>query len=96
MPVREGALLHLPGGDIAEAGIRDLEYGVESIEALLVASFADRLRRCGLDVPAVEVPEPEHRLYHLIAAADPDAAHSRYNALVRRLVAFARALECER
>ena len=35
-------------------------------------------------------PEPEHRLYLTLAAEDPDSAHSRYNALVRRLVSFER------
>jgi hypothetical protein len=31
------------------------------------------------------VERPEHRLYGLLAAGDADAAHSRYNALIRRL-----------
>jgi hypothetical protein len=85
---------HLPGGELAEEGLRDLERGVESAPALLVSSFAERLRRCGVDVPKTSLSDPEHRLYQLLATEDPDAAHSRYNALVRRLVAFARALEC--
>jgi len=37
---------------------------------------------------------PEHRLYRLLAHSDADSAHSRYNALIRRLVSFERALEC--
>jgi hypothetical protein len=40
--------------------------------------------------------EPEHRLYTLLARDHPAAAHSRYNALIRRLVSFERAAECER
>jgi hypothetical protein len=40
------------------------------------------------------VENPEHRLYELLAADDSDAAHSRYNALIRQLVSFERALEC--
>jgi hypothetical protein len=35
---------HLPGGDLVQAGLRDLERGIESTNALLVASFATRLR----------------------------------------------------
>ena len=81
----------LPGGDLAAAGLRDLASGVESVEALLVASFAPRLRRLGLDVPALAVDDPEQRLYRLLASRHGDAAHSRYNALVRRMVSFARA-----
>ena len=37
---------------------------------------------------------PEHRLYDILARDEPDSAHSRYNALIRRLVSFERALEC--
>ena len=39
-------------------------------------------------------PNPEHRLYERLAREDPDSAHSRYNALVRRLASFESALEC--
>jgi hypothetical protein len=88
------ALQELPGGDLVEAGCRDLAEGKETAEALLVASFAARLRRQGIEVPDHVIDEPEHRLYRLLAAKDPDAAHGRYNALVRRMVSFARALEC--
>ena len=38
--------------------------------------------------------DPEERLYLLLAEDEPDSAHSRYNALVRRLVSFERAAEC--
>ena len=80
----------LPGGDLVEAGLRDLGHGVESTEALLVASFAPRLRRLGVAVP--DIPDPEHRLYALLARSNPDSAHRRYNALVRRMVSFSRSL----
>jgi hypothetical protein len=89
-----GALRRFPGGDLVEAGCADLARGAETAESLLVASFATRLRRLGLDVPAHAIAEPEHRLYRLLAAREPEAAHGRYNALIRRLVSFARALEC--
>ena len=84
----------LPGGDLVEAGLRDLARGIESAEALLVASFAPRLRRLGIEVPGPEVDDPEHRLYRLLAQSNPDSAHRRYNALVRRMVSFARSLAC--
>ena len=85
---------NLPGGDLVEDGLRDLARRVESAPALLVASFAPRLRRLGVAVPEHEIEEPEHRLYLLLAREDEDSAHSRYNALVRRMVSFARALPC--
>jgi hypothetical protein len=43
---------------------------------------------------AAPLPDPEHRLYERLAREDPDSAHSRYNALLRRLTSFESALEC--
>ena len=84
----------LPGGDLVEEGLSDLARGIESIPALLVSIGAPRLRRIGLPVPEQVIPVAEHRLYDLLASSGPDSAHSRYNALVRRLVSFERAAEC--
>ena len=85
----------LPGGDIVEAGLRDLEQGIESDASLLLSIGEPRLRRLGI---RIETPlrDPEHRLYARLAAADRSSAHSRYNALIRRLVSFERAAECVR
>lgn len=83
----------LPGADLIRAGLRDIRDGVESIEALLVLVGAPRLRRIGFDVP--DTPYyPEDRLYEKLAAENSDSAHSRYNALIRKLVSFERAAEC--
>lgn len=83
----------LPGADLIEAGLKDLARSVESVPALLVAIGAPRLRQLGMAIP--ETPrDPEHRLYALLARDDPDSAHSRYNALIRRLVSYERALAC--
>lgn len=82
----------LPGGDLVARGLEDLSRGEESVEALLVAIGAPRLRRLGFQVPTI--PSPEHRLYQLLAQANPAAAHSQYNALLRRLTSFERAAEC--
>jgi hypothetical protein len=83
----------LPGGDLVAQGIRDLAGGVESDAALLVSIGAQRLVRSGFLVPN-PLPDAERRLYARLAAADSNAAHSRYNALIRRLVSFERASEC--
>ena len=54
---------------------------------------APRLRRLGFDLPEPALCEnPSHRLYALLELDGP-GAHSRYNALVRRIVSFARAAE---
>ena len=66
-----------------------------TVEALLVAVGAPRLRRAGLRVPTAPgwPAQPELALYEAVAAQNPADAHSRYNALIRRLVSFERALE---
>lgn len=85
----------LPGHDLIEQGLDDLAAGVETAAALLVSIGAPRLGQLGLPV-ANPIPASEHRLYALLSRTDPDAAHSRYNALIRRLVSFERALACAR
>ncbi|MBI3268623.1 MAG: hypothetical protein HYZ53_06345 [Planctomycetes bacterium] len=87
-----------PGEELIRRGLADLARGVESHESLLVAIGAPRLRRLGIPVPpASGLPdEPELRLYRRLAGERPRCAHSAYNALVRRLVSFERALEGER
>jgi hypothetical protein len=83
----------LPGADLFDAGVADLRSGVESPAALLVSIARERLLAAGLEIPAGTVKRPSHRLYDLLEAEDPPAAHSRYNALLRRIVSFARAAE---
>ena len=87
--------LGLPGSDLIAAGLADLERGVDSIPALLVTIGAPRLAVSGVPVPR-PLPNAEHALYARLLRDDPDAAHSRYNALIRRLVSFERARACAR
>lgn len=82
----------LPGNDFVSAGIADLTAGRETEYAMLVAMAAPRLRALGFEIPVSNVEYPSHRLYELIATKESDA-HSRYNALVGRVVSFARAVE---
>jgi len=86
-------LRSLPGGDLVETGLRDLVKRAVSDESLLVSIGRPRLVQLGLDVPA-GFDDPEHRLYDRLSEQFGDAAHGRYNALVRRLVSFERALAC--
>ena len=83
----------LPGSDLVAQGLADLAADVPSAEALLVSIGAPRLRQLGITVIR-PLPDAEHRLYALLATSDSDTAHSRYNALLRRLVSFERALAC--
>jgi hypothetical protein len=86
-------LHRLPGGDLVSRGLDDLSRGEGTIAALLVLVGAPRLRRLGLPVPETRIPEVEHALYERLAKDDPDAAHGRYNALIRLLVSFESAAE---
>jgi hypothetical protein len=83
----------LPGSDLIEKGLDDLRAGRPTREAFLVAIGRPRLTRLGFAVPKV-YDRPEILLYEQLATEDPDAAHGRYNALIRRLVSFERAAEC--
>lgn len=86
------AFSNLPGADLVNEGIADLAAGRETEPALLVSVVAPRLRAIGIDVPPGASVRPEHRLYEVISE-DHAGAHSRYNALLRRMVSFARAAE---
>ena len=89
---------NLPGADLVAAGVAACERGEVTIESLLVAIGAPRLRRLGIGLPGVAriSQQPEHDLYRLLGESHPRDAHSQYNSLVRRLVSFERALERER
>ena len=88
-------LQNLPGADLVLSGIEALQRGEITVEALLVAIGAPRLRAAGLDIPhAPGVPDhPEYALYEALGAIHPRETHARYNSLIRRLVSFERALE---
>lgn len=90
-PTRAG----FPGEDLVATGLADLARGAATIPALLVSIGAPRLSTLGVAVPN-PLSDPEHALYRALLRDDPDAAHSRYNALLRRLVSFERALACAR
>ena len=85
----------LPGHDLVAQGVADLLAGRETVAGLLVTMASPRLCALGIEVPAGEATEPSHRLYELLEREGP-GAHSRYNALVRRIASFARAAEHDR
>jgi hypothetical protein len=82
----------LPGHELVSGGLADLSAGRESEESLLVEMAAPRLRSLGFDVPPAPRGGSSHRLYELLDEYG-GGAHSRYNALVGRMVSFVRAAE---
>lgn len=83
----------LPGGELVRQGVSDLAGGRETGEALLVSIGSSRLRGLGIEL-SDPIADPEHKLYLLLAGEKGDAAHSAYNALLRRLISFERAAAC--
>ena len=69
--------------------------GRESVVGELVKLGSRRLRDCGVEVAVLpeDALAATHRLYHLLGAIHGREAHSQYNAMIRQLVSFERALE---
>ena len=80
----------LPGVEIVRAGLRDLARRERTSDAMLVSIASPRLRQIGIRVPEV-IPQPEEALFDHLEGLHGAGAHSRYNALIRRIVSFARA-----
>jgi len=88
----------LPGADLVANGLLDVLAGRETVAGELVKIGSPRLRDCGVPVSVKEQDalEADRRLYRLLEALHGPAAHSQYNALIRQLVSFERALEQRR
>ena len=83
----------LPGAEIVRLGIKDLLARRATISSCLVAVALPRLQACGV-VPCDFKPhfqQSELLLYRILLKQSGDA-YSRYNALLRELVSFERAL----
>jgi hypothetical protein len=83
----------LPGEEIISKGLHDFAAGVPSIESLLLQIGEPRLQREGIRFDRPVDPDADYKLYELLGKAHGNEAHSQYNAWVRRLVSFERALE---
>ncbi len=80
--------------DAIEKGTRKLNgkhKPKETLEALLVSIGSPKLRSLGLHITKT-ISNPEHKLYDTLARQHGDNAHSAYNALIRLLVSYERAL----
>lgn len=90
----DDSLKRLPGAEIVLPGIADLEAGRKTINASAVQAASPRLRRAGLDVPSATGDIPAaHILYRQLSEKLGNAAHPHYNAMLRRIISFARAAE---
>ena len=86
--------LSLPGADLVQQGLADLDQGRVSEHSLLLMAAAPSLRNVGLEIPERPSPRPYHHLlYEHIEERLGDGAHSYYNSLIRRIVSFTHAPE---
>jgi hypothetical protein len=85
----------LPGGELIGKGLADLARNEETLESLLVSIGSPKLRGLGVALDSA-FDNPEHRLYALLCREHGNNAHGQYNALVRLLVSYERALACVR
>ena len=86
-------LTGLPGADRILRGLRDLEVGIHSTNACLVAVAASRLRALGLAVPLAAPEEPDLALYESLRDHPSGDPYYRYNALRQELSSFISCLE---
>ena len=87
--VRHFVELGLPGADLVDKGLEDVAGEVESVEGLMIAIAAPRLRREGVTVPAIAWPDPEMRCYRRLEEEHGEMAHARYGALQQQVRSFA-------
>lgn len=87
--VSNDELSGLPAADRVRQGLRDLDRGRWSDEALLLAAARSRLLELGLPIPqGLEFPEePELALYASLCTQGDDP-YGRYNAMRRELDSF--------
>jgi hypothetical protein len=87
-------LAGLPAGPRVSSGLRDLEAGDLTIDALLVTVASRRLEGLGLPIPPRELlpSEPELALYELLCARSEDAFYA-YRAILDELDSFISSLE---
>ena len=84
----------LPAADLIREGLADLAGRRESVTSYLVQIGSPKMRRCGIEVLVSDEDalEADHQLYALLGREHGNDAHRRYNALLRELVSFERAL----
>jgi len=85
----------LPANEMIQLGLQDLAEHRASVAACLVKIASPRMRRCGIEIELsdAEALNADRELYALLGLEHGKEAHTRYNALLRELVSFERALE---
>lgn len=83
----------LPGEELILKGLADLADNSHTIESCLVRIASNRLSQAGiLTAPIPSAENAELDLYRFYLPHGNDA-HSKYNAMIRRLISFEQALD---
>jgi hypothetical protein len=93
MILEEPWMSGLPGEPAIRKGLQDFASGKKTLESLLIQIGASRLRSSGIPIEGKVDPDADYRLYELLESSHGDGAFSQYNAWIRQLVSFERALE---
>ncbi len=90
------AFLNLPGAELIDRGLKDLEKSLITISSLLICIGKPRLENAGLKIPKINFnfsKDAELMLYELIVKEGHPDPYSYYNSLLRRLISFEQAIE---
>lgn len=86
---------HLPGYELIQQGLEDLRLNKESYHYALLYSAETRLSKLGIELKGNRPTNPSMLMFSLLKTEFGDGAHSKYNALNRRLLSFCKARELE-
>ncbi len=86
---------HHPGHEFIEQGLLDISQAKSTIYSALLFSAKSRLENLGIVLNGVSPIDPSMELYQSLYLQYGDAAHSKFNALNRRLISFMRSVEGE-
>lgn len=84
----EKSEIKLPGEELVGQGISDLLAGEQTVCSLLLLTARLKLKSVGIVLPEVAFADPEITLFNLLSKKYGNGAHSKYNALRRRLLSF--------
>jgi hypothetical protein len=88
-------MIHLPGYELIQKGLEDLRLNTESYYTALLYSAETRLLKLGIELSGKRPDNPAMDMYSLLKSEFGEGAHSKYNALNRRLLSFCKAREME-
>jgi hypothetical protein len=88
-------MINLPGYELIAQGLEDLRNSKDTFYSALLYSAETRLSRIGIILDGNRPDDPSMCVYKLLENEFGNGAHSKFNALNRRLLSFCKAREME-